>query len=306
MWEMFWSRTWKKNCLITSQWCKLLTGTRGITDDDDDPQGIVVQFAWCEKGTWRWTPCKIFRSKASDVNLSPESEKLAIEACKLQSTGRVFPKLTSWIMIWCRQEAIRHRRALMNPTSMTRNGANDFNGGENNLRIQGLGWWSWKDGVWMYCSGWDTGESSKRLLLNIPTTLTWWIGSVNPKCGWCDGPMVMWPVNGTTQPDSNAKWKCHVQEWLATKKVFSSFLPNFPQSLLTSTSLFFVKLEDDNICLFYKLPFEQTHRYVLTSLAIVKLVLSVRTSLSLLGFNEFNDKDNLVLFNFRESKRDVK
>jgi len=32
----------------------------------------------------------------------------------------------------------------------------------------------------------------------------------------------------------------------------------------------------------------------------------MRTSLSLLGFNEFNDKDNLVLFNFRESERDIK
>jgi len=30
----------------------------------------------------------------------------------------------------------------MNPTSMTWNGANDFSGGENDLRIQGSGWWS--------------------------------------------------------------------------------------------------------------------------------------------------------------------
>lgn len=170
------------------------------------------------------------------------SEKLANEACKLQSNERVVPKSTSWIMSWCWQEAIRHRRAIMNPTSMTQNRANDFNGGENDLRIQGLGWQSWKDGAWMYCSGWDTGEFSEWLLLNIPTKLTWWIGSVNPKCGWCDGPMVMWPVNGTTQLDSDAEWKCHVQEQLATNKVFSSFLPNFPQSFLTTTSLFLSSL----------------------------------------------------------------
>jgi len=59
----------ERHCLITSQWCKLLTGTRGITDNDDDPQGTAVQFARCERGTWHRTPCKIFRSKASDVNL---------------------------------------------------------------------------------------------------------------------------------------------------------------------------------------------------------------------------------------------
>jgi len=29
---------------------KLLIGTIGITDNDDDTQGTVVQFAWCEKG----------------------------------------------------------------------------------------------------------------------------------------------------------------------------------------------------------------------------------------------------------------
>ena len=169
------------------------------------------------------------------------SEKLAIEACKLQSTGKVVPKSTSWIVSWRRQEAIHHRRALINPTSMTRNGTNDFNGGENDLRTQGSGWQSWKYGEWMYCSGWDTGEFSERLLLNISATVTWWIGSINPKYGWCNGTMVMWPVNGTTQPDLDAEWKCHVQERLATNKVFSSFLPNFPQPLLASTSLFLSK-----------------------------------------------------------------
>jgi len=35
----------------------------------------------------------------------------------------------------------------------------------------------------------------------------------------------------------------------------------------------FVKFEEDNICLFYNFPFGQTCRYVLASLATVKLVL---------------------------------
>ena len=51
-----------------------------------------------------------------------------------------------------------------------------------------------------------------------------------------------WPVNGTTQPDMDVEGKCHVQERLATNKVSSSFLPIFPQSLLTSTSLFLSSL----------------------------------------------------------------
>ena len=115
----------ERHRLITSQWCKLLTGTRGITDNDDDPQGITVQIACCEKGL----------GIEHHGNLSVEghwrkpivgSEKLAIEACKLQSTKRVVPKSTSWIMSWCWQEATRRRRALMNPTSTTLNRANDF------------------------------------------------------------------------------------------------------------------------------------------------------------------------------------
>ena len=46
----------ERHHLITSQWCKLLTGVRGITDNDDDPKGTTVQFTWCENETWRRTP----------------------------------------------------------------------------------------------------------------------------------------------------------------------------------------------------------------------------------------------------------
>ena len=85
--------------------------------------------------------------------------------------------------------------------------------------------------------------------------------------------MVMWPVNETTQPDSGTERKCHVQERLATNKVSSSFLPNFSPVIVDQYLFIFVKLEEDNICLFYNLPFGQAHRYDLTSLAIGKLVL---------------------------------
>ena len=165
-------------------------------------------------------------------------------------------------MSWCRQEAIRQRRALMYPTSMTRNGANDFDGGENDLMIQGLGLRSWKNEAWRYCSRWDTswvGEFSDWLLLNISVTLKW-IGSINPKYWWYDGPMVIWPVNEITQPDSIMvmEWKCHVQERLATNKVSSSFIPNFPQSLLTSTSLFLSRLRGITYACFIIFPSGKT------------------------------------------------
>ena len=83
--------------------------------------------------------------------------------------------------------------------------------------------------------------------------------------------MVKWPVNETTQPDMDVEWKCHVQERLATNKVFSSFLPNFSPVIADQYLFIFVKLAEDNICLFYNLPFGQAYRYVLSSLAIGKL-----------------------------------
>ena len=121
-----------------------------------------------------------------------------------------------------------------------------FCGGENHLMIQGSGWRSWKNEAWRYCSGWDpswVGEFSEQLLLNISMTLKL-IGSVNPKSGWYNGPMVIWLVNEITQPDSimAMEWKCHVQEQPTTNKVSLIFLPNFPRSFLTSTYLFFSSL----------------------------------------------------------------
>ena len=102
----------------------------------------------------------------------------------------------------------------------------------------------------------------------------------------------------------DAERKCHVQERLATDKVSSSCLPNFSPVIADQYLFIFVKLKEDNICLFYNPPFGRTHRFVLTSLAMVKLVLACHGQVCRYQiFNEFNDKDNSVLFNFRESEK---
>ena len=111
--------------------------------------------------------------------------------------------------------------------------------------------------------------------------------------------MVIWPVNGITQPDSIMvmEWKCHVQEWPATNEALQVFFPFSP--VIANQYLFiFIKLEEDNIFLFYNFPFGQTRRYVLTSLATVKLILISMETFVAIGFNEFNNKDNSVLFQF--------
>ena len=86
--------------------------------------------------------------------------------------------------------------------------------------------------------------------------------------------MVIWSVNGITQPNSIMvmEWKCHVEERPATNEVIQVF---FPFSLVIADQYLFIflKLEEDNIFLFYNFPFGKTHRYVLTSLATVKLIL---------------------------------
>ena len=131
----------------------------------------------------------------------------------------------------------------------------------------------------------DQGEFSEWLLLNISETLTWWIGSINPRCGWCEETMVMWPVNETTQPDMDAERKCHVQERLATNKISSSFLPNFSPVIADQYLFIFVKLEEDNICLFYNPPFGRTYRFVFSEFSDSETRSCLpRTSLSLLYF----------------------
>ena len=71
----------------------------------------------------------------------------------------------------------------------------------------------------------------------------------------------------------DADGKCHVQERLATNKAFFKFSSQFSPVIADQYLFIFVKLEEDNICLFYNLPFGWTCRYILTSLATMKLVL---------------------------------
>ena len=123
----------------------------------------------------------------------------------------------------------------------------------------------------MYGSGWDTVDSFWTTSLEHIMTLMWWIRSITLNVDGLARTMVMRPVNETTQPDVIRRTKCHVQEWLATIKFWCS--PNFSPVISDQYLFIFVKLEEDNICLFYNLPFGQAHRYVLTSLAIGKLVL---------------------------------
>ena len=86
---------------------------------------------------------------------------------------------------------------------------------------------------------------------------------------------------------------------------FSWVSPNFSPVIADQYLFIFVKLEEDNICLFYNLPFGQTHRYVLTSLAIVKLVLvcygqvcrySVLTSLTTKITRSFSILESLKMY----------
>ena len=58
--------------------------------------------------------------------------------------------------------------------------------------------------------------------------------------------------------------------------------------------------------MFYNFPFGKTPHYVLTSLMIVKLVLVYMDKFVTIGLNEFNDNDNSVLFQFRESEKGQK
>ena len=87
-----------------------------------------------------------------------------------------------------------------------------------------------------------------------------------------------------------------VKTYIATIK-FSRLFP--VSRVIADQYLFiFIKLEEDNISLFYNPPFGQTRRYFLTSLATVKLVLIHLDKFIAIDFNEFNDNDNSVLFHF--------
>ena len=81
---------------------------------------------------------------------------------------------------------------------------------------------------------------------------------------------------------------------------FFKFSSQFSPVITDQYLFIFVKLEEDNICLFYNFPFGKTCRYVLASLAIVKFALiRMDKFVAIWCFNEFNDNKNSVLFMFR-------
>ena len=140
----------------------------------------------------------------------------------------------------------------------------------------GFMWRSWRNEARRYCSRWDTrwvGEFSDWLLLNISATLRW-IGSVNPNI-W-----MVWKTNGEMTGERNNPTRLNhgdgVKVSCSRATCYHKFLQVFfPFSPVISDQYLFIffKLEEDNICLFYNFPFGQTCHYVLTSLAIVKLIL---------------------------------
>ena len=158
-------------------------------------------------------------------------------------------KSTSWMMCWCRQEATRRMRALMYPTSMTRNEVNDFgdliltidtrfrNGGHEN---EGL----------LYCRGWgfelnDFSWTYQRYWSElIALTQNKVMDGMIDQC--CDNHQAEWP--NTHSHSDEVKVSC--SRVTCYHKVFTAF-SHFPQSFMTSTSLFFIKLEEDNILLLY-------------------------------------------------------
>ena len=136
---------------------------------------------------------------------------------------------------------------------------------------------------------------------------------------WHDGLVALTPnVDGVMDQWWYDQWKEQPNPtWMRSESVmFKSDLlpikflqvifPIFPQSLLTNTSLFFIKLEEDNICLFYNstLWVNPSLCDVLTILVKVKLRLVMMDNfVAIWCFNEFNDKDNAVLCMFRKFEK---
>ena len=89
---------------------------------------------------------------------------------------------------------------------------------------------------------------------------------------WTNGDMTG-ERNNPTRLNHGDGEKVSCSRATATNKVSSSFLPNFSPVISNQYLFIFVKLEEDNICLFYNFPFGQTRRYVLRSLATVKIAL---------------------------------
>ena len=169
-------------------------------------------------------------------------------------------KSTSWIMCWCQQEATHCRRALMYPTSTTRNECSDFG-----------------DGIWLTTQG--SGMAIMKMKVYGIAKDEFWLNDFSWTCRWhwnelvaltrnkvMDGMIDQWydnhQANNPTQIVTMMEWKCHVQERPTTIKWFSPF-SHFPQSLLTSTSLFLLGLRRITYFCCIIPPFGWIHHYLM-------------------------------------------
>ena len=64
--------------LITSQWWKLLTDTRGTTNNDDGPQGTTGTIYGMWINEMASNTCRITRSEANDENLASNAHNLPL------------------------------------------------------------------------------------------------------------------------------------------------------------------------------------------------------------------------------------
>ena len=209
-------------------------------------------------------------------------------------------------MCWHRQEVTHRRRALMYPTSTTRNECSYFRDGIW-LTTQGLWMAVMKmkvygiatDEFWLNDFSWTCRRQWNELVALTQNKVM--DGMIDQ---WCDNHQAEWP-NPHNHSDE-VKVSC--SRATCYHKIFSTF-SNFPQSFLTSTSLFFIKLEEDNICLLYNstLWVNPSLCDVLMSLAKVKLgLVAIDKFVAIWCFNEFNDKDNSALFMFKEFEKEQK
>ena len=154
-------------------------------------------------------------------------------------------------MSWCQQEVTHHRRALMNPTSTTWNGANDF------VEVKTIWWYKVQGGGHERMK--RQGIAADEMLAGLVNSLSdfsWtyrrhWNGLVALTPIWMvrrtNGDMTG-ERNNPTQLNHGDEVKVSCSRATCYHKVIYPF-SHFPQTLLTNTSYFFNKPEEDNICL---------------------------------------------------------
>ena len=84
---------------------------------------------------------------------------------------------------------------------------------------------------------------------------------------------------------------------------FFKFSSHFSPVIADQYLFIFDKLEEDNICLVCNFPFGQTYCLVFSEPSISETRSCLGGQVCRYYFNEFNDKDNSVLFMFREFEK---